>query len=371
MNRLRRESGLTLIELSLVLIILGLLGLMGWRLALLIDQKQGLLAAPPLLERAEQALLAFAAIHDRLPCPDQDQDGQEDCGAGEVGTLPWLTLQLGDRQLYPVRYGVYQAGDANLAQASDTFIPLSTPQLPPAISEVPLGNITRLDLCYSLQQAQASGLNTGHLHLLDESGNPAHNLAYTLSIVGETTSSAAAAEYGTTLARAYVEAGWVRAADFSRLYTNLHCSDTLSSAGHSYPNLAVTATIMNQAEEDYQHMLDLLEDLAFANALLAGAGVASSVGGVADGTTEMSWAIAQVIVEAGSTAAAKIPAAAVSIAGSAAATISAATATAFAELARQEAEQIADDFGPVLSDMQQLRQEVVNHAEQADAFELH
>lgn len=371
MKQAQRESGLTLIELSLVLIILGFLAVLGWRLAVLADEKQRLLAAPPLLDRAEQALTSYASLHSRLPCPDQDGDGREDCGGGEIGTLPWHTLQLGDRELYRIRYGVFQAPHLNLTRAEDRFVPLSTPVLPPAVKEEPLGNVTRLDLCYSLQQAQARPLDPAHLHLLDAAGRPSRNLAYTLSIAGESTSTEPTAEQPATGPRAHAEAGWVRAGEFAQLYREMYCSELLSAAGHTYPNLAMAAAIMTQAEKDYLLLLELLADLAHANALLAGAGVAKAAGGVADGVTELSLSIAKVLIEMGSTAGVKLAPPLVSIAGSAASSVLAATATGFADAAHQRAEKIVDEFKPVLDEMKQLHQSVENHAEQADAFQLY
>lgn len=52
------------------------------------------------LRHADAAVAGFAATHYRLPCPDTDDDGLEDCGAGgERGSLPWRTLRVADPAL--------------------------------------------------------------------------------------------------------------------------------------------------------------------------------------------------------------------------------------------------------------------------------
>jgi type II secretory pathway pseudopilin PulG len=51
------------------------------------------------LALVQEALMAYAAINGRLPCPDTNADGLENagCSGATVGTIPWATLGLSQR----------------------------------------------------------------------------------------------------------------------------------------------------------------------------------------------------------------------------------------------------------------------------------
>lgn len=105
------QRGFTLIEIAIVVFILGLLvtGLIasvGPQLEAR-DRRQTLV----MIEEARTALYGFAMANGRLPCPDTDGDGVENCALPmpERGWLPWVSLGLsapgdswGDRLLYRV-----------------------------------------------------------------------------------------------------------------------------------------------------------------------------------------------------------------------------------------------------------------------------
>lgn len=118
-KRMRHSRGLTLIEMAVVLMILGLLvaGLLGpLDTQLEARDRRETLA---LLERARDALYGYAIVHGRLPCPDASGDGRSSpsfdparkasaqCTVGE-GFLPWAELGLppGDAWGNRVRYAV-------------------------------------------------------------------------------------------------------------------------------------------------------------------------------------------------------------------------------------------------------------------------
>jgi len=103
MMNTRPQHGFTLMEMAIVLVILGLL--LGGVLAPLSarqeqdrrDENAGL------LEKARDALIGFALVNGRLPCPDMDAagsptSGQENAGCApgatdfHAGRLPWVTL---------------------------------------------------------------------------------------------------------------------------------------------------------------------------------------------------------------------------------------------------------------------------------------
>lgn len=93
-----REHGFTLIELAIVLTILSLLlvGVLGPLRTQIESRDRD--RAQQQLEEIKEAVLGFAEAQGRLPCPDVNDNGQEDPpgGAGgctnRAGDVPWRTL---------------------------------------------------------------------------------------------------------------------------------------------------------------------------------------------------------------------------------------------------------------------------------------
>lgn len=140
------------------------------------------------LDWADHRLLAFAATRGRLPCPDTDGDGLENCAAGaQKGWLPLATLALGaDAPLtgpIRLRYAVYRQGgtlDQATGPAND-FEPLADDggNLTAARS---LGNTSGVDFCFRLSAAIHATPTTAAAHVLT-GGAPA-NVAYALAASG-------------------------------------------------------------------------------------------------------------------------------------------------------------------------------------------
>ena len=104
MNPHHRQAGFTLTEIAIVMLVIGLAlvgGLGPVNRLFQISQTNG---NQERLDAARDALLSFAAINGRLPCPDRTGDGVEDrnasgaaptlgCTGGiNEGFLPWVTL---------------------------------------------------------------------------------------------------------------------------------------------------------------------------------------------------------------------------------------------------------------------------------------
>ena len=125
MKRGARQSGFSLIELAVVLVIVGLL--VGGGIAALEATTEQTLRAEQRqqLEHAREALYGFSMSRGRLPCADTDSppDGVENydpgtgaCEAGAgFGAFPWVTLGLGRRDAWGEP--MYYATDPDWADA--------------------------------------------------------------------------------------------------------------------------------------------------------------------------------------------------------------------------------------------------------------
>lgn len=144
--------GFSLLEMAVVLVIVGLIGAMLWKiLPRLQSASHPQPAAVLQLRTAEDALVGFALAHSRLPCPDVNGDGLEDCAStASVGQLPQRTL--GQLLPYRLRYGVNRLATTDLTTLTDRYIP-NIPGAAPAVE--PLNG---LDLCIALRDAQKSSL---------------------------------------------------------------------------------------------------------------------------------------------------------------------------------------------------------------------
>ena len=139
------QGGFTLLEIAIVMVVLGLL-LGGAMLPLSIQmEKMDRDATHRQLTDIRDALMGFALVNGRLPCPDTDSDGLADglpaCSAVEGG-LPWSDLGLGRQDAWgrPFTYRV----SADFADQVDGTACL-TPTLGVSFSLCSLGDISILD----------------------------------------------------------------------------------------------------------------------------------------------------------------------------------------------------------------------------------
>ncbi|MDP3226546.1 MAG: prepilin-type cleavage/methylation domain-containing protein [Acidovorax sp.] len=130
----RHMMGFTLLELSVVLLALGLIlpgAVIFWQL----QERQRVTAVQmDAQQQSRDAVLGFLHANYRLPCPAADTTGAEACFDGvdprQMGYVPWRTLGLPRPEAGALRYGVFREPsatahqDRDLAVARDRMNPL-------------------------------------------------------------------------------------------------------------------------------------------------------------------------------------------------------------------------------------------------------
>lgn len=145
----RRSRGFSLVELAVVLVVFGLM--LGGLLMLLRAQAatNGVQQAQRQLREARQALIGFAAINGRLPCPAppnlasgapgagiEAAPTAAGCSGGPEGVLPWATLGLPETDPWGrrLRYRVAAMYSRTVAPRLPTQFGCAAPPLTPPAS---------------------------------------------------------------------------------------------------------------------------------------------------------------------------------------------------------------------------------------------
>jgi len=132
-NRSRRSRGFTLIELAVVIGVITIL--LGAVIAPLASQNTARLLRNEHNAQREirDALMGYAIVNRRLPCPDNDRDGLEDqlsvgpivCNPG-LGFLPWNDLGVRGTDTWGRLYGYRVDADFVMASVPGTPAPNAT-----------------------------------------------------------------------------------------------------------------------------------------------------------------------------------------------------------------------------------------------------
>lgn len=383
---MKRARGYTLIELSVGLGILGLVLVAVWRFGFVANQRIAEAEIPPALTIAEEALLGFAAARHRLPCPDANRDGLEDCAAS-TGVLPVLTLGLARAGMGQIRYGIYRGAttnaalDADLASALDRFHPLLTLGTPPTALRTPLGSVGGIDFCTALSNAGGAIPNPDLLTVRDRAGTVLRNAAYALALPGATDANADGDIFdgpasGTGFAAAPSQSvsvtydDTVRVADFTQLFERLSCASTLAAAGHAHPNTASGAAILSAAMSEYQVQLELASETAGAKVAGATAGVASAAAGVSSAAATMLIAVSQTLVSQGALAGI-VAAGSAAVAANSVATVVSTATLGVAIAGKVLADKRVEEFQPLRVKANELAVSIRSNAGTADSADMY
>lgn len=357
MSRIR-QTGYTFIELSIVLVVLGMVAML---VAFLYPSFKNLgMAASTArnLQQEREALIGFAYTYGRLPYADSDNDGLENAGSAS-GNFPYRTLGLSaplrNAEGLNYRYGIYlrpDAGnpqnDADLAVAKDRYYPViadgltlaGNPPKPlptdsawvdsgapvvatgvrPTTARRAQGNTNTLDYCQALSVAQQYPAESTSLHVVSGAlGGTRENIAYVLVDPGaadmnvdgnrfDGVNATGLAFENPTRGASLIYDDKVEVGFFNDVWERMGCAGLLSTSGHAHPNVLSTTDMLRQSMQDLKYQVRLMVDMAAADNLQAGASVASAAAGLATAVANMSTDVASAINTAGVTSGAAVSA---------------------------------------------------------------
>jgi hypothetical protein len=296
-----------MVELAVTLVILGIAAIVLVRWMATRQSEDALRYRHDVLSRADDALLAYAAVHSRLPCPSPDETGLEDCAGPAYGHLPWRSIGLPDARAAHVRYGVLRRPDAanvrldaDLARALDRAHPIrviASVGLPSA-----LGAINGFDFCHALRVGQRLPFSSSAVHTFSASapGTPTRNVAYALAAADpdDPVTLLNGSGPGFASPRRAPTAEYrdeVRAVGLDELWTRLRCGDAVAATTYSHFDVAAAAGIDETTMADYRKQLEILQLLAESNKDSADAGVLAAAAGILSATAGITEVASEIL----------------------------------------------------------------------------
>jgi type II secretory pathway pseudopilin PulG len=304
-----RHHGFSLLEMAVIILIMGMITILLFHLIHAGMQQKEKKHASSILEQTDLALTGYIMANHRLPCPDTDGNGTENCSDKKVGTVPYKTLGMADARARQIRYGVlrrtaavddpeaesrdptpYLDRTADLTKSSDRFYPYlaiigkteevfakpDTATLPVLQTSgdgtpVPIsanlnmlkssnnfqfGVRNTLDFCWALRVAEnlppVEVASNVHMTV---AGGETRQIAYGLALPGALDKSANAASLAFAFPR-NLSAESVRAVTPGVLWARLECGEAMASIEHAHPNAATAAVVLYQGFFDFEQILE-------------------------------------------------------------------------------------------------------------------
>jgi|GEM_PF-4791639 len=319
---MNNNKAFTLVELSVVIVVMGLLFALLYKYYPRAQQVQSRVVKSFNTEDIDNAILGFAYANGRLPFADTNNSGNENLGALR-GTIPENTLGLAlkpiNQKNIPIQYSVFNKADSDLK--IDTELSVKKDRLYallPAGKRIaaltPLVQSNTIDLCFALRTAATIATNattlsttvTTALHVSDAGYN--RNVAYVLVDPGNLDADGNgdlldglnSAGFNYEVASKPQSVNYddkVNSMEFSELFGSLACGSVISAALHAHDNVVLAADMMHTSFQDYSVLLDIAEDLADVGVLLADAAILQAVASIADAAAGAAIAFAESIID--------------------------------------------------------------------------
>lgn len=313
-----RARGYGLLQVLLLIAVLAGLSAVGylqWRERTAVDSSKQERQA---LAQADRAIATFATVMRRLPCPDTNRDGLEDCGGAEqTGWLPSVTLILAGADpgvdVGQLRYLVQRGGGKNdLTVLSDSWRPLEYDTTGKTFAsmrattatggEYEAGIQTLTDFCQRVDEARKTPYAAG---MAEVRSTPVRTVAYALVhpgmgdadgngslFEGVNVSSASAMEDPARrpMLAQYNDVVFERS--FPSLLADLHCSPLIDSINTVALAHDVTVQVDDLRTGNIAAAKQAIIFAALGAALTAADTTMTIAGGISDaGNAAVDWAI--------------------------------------------------------------------------------
>ncbi|MFK8010639.1 MAG: hypothetical protein AB8B80_01270 [Marinicellaceae bacterium] len=183
-NKVVKQYGFSLWELSIVILIM--IGLFVALVSVMpyIVKRENVEVDQSILVKVDDQLLGFIATYNRLPCPDSNNDGLEDCTSSS-GSVPYKTLGLNEDYAgigsIPIKYAVFRnsASMADLTNITNLFNPTDSHG-----DVTTINNINGLDFCSAIYNGRDSTFSTAYAHVILPDGSTSRAVPYVLVTAG-------------------------------------------------------------------------------------------------------------------------------------------------------------------------------------------